>query len=185
MGCKPRCSEQPLASTVDAWGGGGGLGVPPWGDGFAGAFGGDGEGLGGGGEHPQHAGGGSKGSGGLQWPRANSTSKLGRSQRCSHQTFPANPSALGPSVSPSSPMGALRGWGGTGAGGRAAGRSRAGGELRRGAKHLQGSQPPSRSLSLGAILRAPRVLRETHGCTIAGVAAGTRTLSAAELSSQN
>lgn len=46
---------------------------------------GDGEGSGSGGEHPQHAGGGSEGSRGLRWPRADSVSKLGCSERCSHR----------------------------------------------------------------------------------------------------
>lgn len=68
---------------------------------------------------------------------------------------------------------------------RRGGGSRAEGELGRSAEHPRGSRPPSRSPSLGAILPAPHTLRETHGHTTAGVAAGTHALSVAELSSQN
>lgn len=65
------------------------------------------------------------------------------------------------------------------------GGSQAGEELGHSAEHPRGSQPPSRSPSLGAILPAPHVLRETRGHTMAGVAASTDALSVAEPSSQN
>lgn len=86
--------------------------------------------------------------------------------RCSYLPSPANPSALGLGVSPSSPTSAPRGRGVTGAGGRAAGRVLS---WRRARARCRA---PSRiSASLGAIL-----LPRTRGHTAAGIAAGTHTL---------